>query len=233
MVDIIAEIGQNHNGDMNVAKELIRLAKLNGANIVKFQLYDAKALFPKENNIWYDYNLSTEITKEQFYILYDTCQKYDIEFMASVFDEERLEWLEEVGVLRHKVASRVIDDKILLKKIAGTHKETLVSLGMWNQKDFPDTSIKNVKFLYCKSIYPTPLDAYNFDEIDFSIYSGLSDHSIGTVASKIAIARGANIIEKHFTLNKGMYGPDHICSITPNELSELSEFIKEVEFCLK
>jgi sialic acid synthase SpsE len=232
-MEIIAEIGQNHNGDMNLAIELIKEAKLNGADVAKFQLYNAKKLFPKKGNVWYEYNCKTEISKKDFYRLVEACDKYDIEFMASVFDEERVEWLEEVDVKRYKIASRTINDKSLIKKISSTKKEVLVSLGMWNEKSLPDLPIENIKFLYCKSIYPTPISLYNFNEIDFNIYDGFSDHSIGITASKIALARGANIIEKHFTLSRGMYGPDHICSITPTELNELTRFTKELEYCLK
>jgi sialic acid synthase SpsE len=231
-MDIIAEIGQNHNGDINIAIELIKVAKLNGANVAKFQLYEAKKLFPKENNPWYEYNCQTEISKDELNIIFDTCNKYNIEFMASPFDEQRVEWLEEIGVKRYKLASRSIHDNYLIKKVAETKKETLVSLGMWNEDDFPKLSIENIKFLYCKSIYPTPINLYNFNHIDFGTYHGLSDHSIGITAPKIAISRGARIIEKHFTFNTGMYGPDHICSITPNELNELTKFVQEAEYCL-
>jgi sialic acid synthase SpsE len=103
---------------------------------------------------------------------------------------------------------------------------------MWNEDDFPKLSIENIKFIYCKSIYQTQINLYNFNHIDFGTYHGLSDHSIGITAPKIAISRGARIIEKHFTFNTGMYGPDHICSITPNELNELTKFVQEAEYCL-
>lgn len=232
-MDIIAEIGQNHNGDMNIAIELIKLAKLNGANVAKFQLYDAKALFPKDNNPWYEYNCQTEISKEKLNILFGACERYGIEFMASPFDELRVEWLEELGVKRYKLASRSVNDTNLINKVANTKKEVLISLGMWEHNEFPKLPIEELKFLYCKSIYPTPIELYNFNEISFEKYDGFSDHSIGIVAPKIALSRGAKIIEKHFTLSKGSYGPDHICSITPEELHQLTQFAMETEYCLK
>ena len=113
MVEIIAEIGQNHNGDMLLAKELIHAAKENGADVAKFQLYDAVSLFPKENNPWYEYNCQTELSRDQVTDLNNECQKVGIEFMSSVFDVERIDWLESINVKSHKVASRSIKDASL------------------------------------------------------------------------------------------------------------------------
>ena len=117
-MEIIAEIGQNHNGEMGLALELINKAKESGADVAKFQLYDARTLFSKENNEWFEYNCKTEISREQLSILADECKKINIEFMASVFDVERVGWTEEIGVRRYKIASRSINDKNLLRKIS-------------------------------------------------------------------------------------------------------------------
>ena len=99
-MEIIAEIGQNHNGDIDLAFELIAEAKRNGADAAKFQIYDAAALFPRENNPWYEYNLSTELSKDDTARLAERCSRMGIEFLASVFDAERVDWLEELGVRR-------------------------------------------------------------------------------------------------------------------------------------
>ena len=163
-MEIIAEIGQNHNGDLNLAKEMIHAAKENGAEVAKFQLFDAKALFPKENNPWYSHNLNAELSREDAESLYEHCAKTGIEFMASAFDEERIGWLEAMGVKRHKLASRSIAANNLTKALEQSHKPLLVSLGYWQSENLPEIrSQGGVQFLHCisdilppwkKSTYP-------------------------------------------------------------------------------
>ena len=136
-MEIVAEIGQNHNGDLNLAFELVHAAKECGADVAKFQLYDARALFPKRNNEWYEYNCKTELSREQFSLLAKECKMVGIEFLVSVFDVERVSWAEEVGVRRYKVASRSINDKELLQAVTRTGKPMIVSLGMWKGVQFP------------------------------------------------------------------------------------------------
>ncbi len=233
MPEIIAEIGQNHNGDMALAKDLIARARDCGAEVAKFQVYDAPALFPREGTEWYDYNCRTELTRAQIGDLAETCEKAGIEFMASVFDVARVAWLEELGVRRYKIASRSIEDQPLIAALAATKKPIVASLGMWNGADFPEIAAPGgVDFLYCVSKYPTPLEDIHFGAIDFERYAGFSDHTLGITASLAALARGAGIIEKHFTLDKDMHGPDHACSVTPGELAALCSFRDEVARCL-
>ncbi len=231
-MEIIAEIGQNFNGDINLAIQLILKAKESGADVAKFQLYNAKELFSKNNNPWYEYNCKTEITYNNVKILKQVCDDNDIEFMASAFDIERVDWLESIGVKRHKLASRSINNDVLINKVLQTNKQTLVSLGMWKDAEFPEINSKNIKFLHCISKYPTPLKDVNLDQINFEKYFGFSDHTVGITASCAALSRGAKIIEKHFTLDKEMFGPDHVCSMSPNELLQLSIFRDELEVCL-
>ena len=215
-MEIIAEIGQNHNGDMGLARELIDAARDSGADVAKFQLFDARALFSKEGNPWYDYNLSTELARDDLEPLAEYCASRDIEFMCSVFDIERIAWLEAIGARRYKIASRSVGDSDLIAACAQTGKPLLVSLGMWEGQGFPDISAPGgVEFLHCISKYPTPLEDVGLADIDFSVYAGFSDHTIGIAASVAAFARGAGIVEKHFTLDKDMYGPDHAGSMTP------------------
>lgn len=233
MVELIAEIGQNHNGDMGLAKELIHAAKASGADVAKFQLFDALSTFGKENNPWFDYNCQTELSRDQVEMLADECRNAGIEFMSSVFDVSRIAWLEDVSVKSHKVASRSVHDRDLLTALGNTGKRLIVSLGMWDGSTFPDVTSKGpVDFLYCISKYPTPLDDLNFAAVDFTRYAGFSDHTLGITAPCAAMARGAKIIEKHFTLDKTTYGPDHEGSMTPDELSELDRFRREVVLCL-
>ena len=232
-MEIVAEIGQNHNGDLNLAFELIHTAKECGADVAKFQLYDARALFPKRNNEWYEYNCKTELSREQFSLLAKECKMVGIEFLVSVFDVERVSWAEEVGVRRYKVASRSINDKELLQAVTRTGKPMIVSLGMWKGVQFPVIEgAKKVDFLYCISKYPTPLSDVKMASVDFNKYSGFSDHTVGISAALVAFSRGARILEKHFTLDKEMYGPDHSVSMTPDELRQLNKFRIKISQCL-
>jgi sialic acid synthase SpsE len=223
-VQIIAEIGQNHNGDMELAKELIYAAKENGADVAKFQFYDVDSIF-KPDFEWYAATKKSEVTKEQAFELAVTCQQAGIEFMASVFDIERVGWCEEIGTKRYKIASRSIRHRPLIETVCATGKDMIVSLGMWDGKDFPSIPGKaRVDYLYCVAKYPTHPSDLDFSSIDFNRYSGFSDHTIGIDASLVAIARGARILEKHFTLSKRMPGPDHSGSMEPQELAEIRRF---------
>jgi len=231
-MEIIAEIGQNFNGDIDLAVKLIQVAKESGADVAKFQLYNARELFPKEGNPWYDYNCKTELSFDDATRLKQACDDNDIEFMASPFDHERVGWLEELNVKRYKLASRSIKDDVLIDKVLQTGKPALVSLGMWDGADFPQINGNNINFLYCISKYPTPLEDVNLSRVDFNKYAGFSDHTIGITAPCAAMSRGAKIIEKHFTLDKEMYGPDHVCSMTPTELKQICQFRDELKLCL-
>ena len=137
-MEIIAEIGQNHNGDMQIARRLIAEAKAAGAAVAKFQVYDARALFPKEGNEWFDYNCKTELSRTDVETLARDCEREGIEFMASVFDVARVAWLEAVGMRRYKLASRSVKDRELIEAVTRTGKPVLVSLGMWDGTEFPD-----------------------------------------------------------------------------------------------
>ena len=232
-MEIIAEIGQNHNGDMGLARELIHSAKSSGADVAKFQVYDARKLFPREGNEWFEYNCKTELTRDQVNQLAEECERVGIEFMASVFDTERIHWLEQANVERYKLASRSIRDTSIITALCATGKPLLVSLGMWNEKEFPEIKCPGgVEFLYCVSKYPTLLSDLHFSRVDFSVYAGFSDHSIGINAAIAAFARGARILEKHYTLDKSLYGPDHAGSMTPAELAAIDKFRKDLQQCL-
>jgi sialic acid synthase SpsE len=222
-VEIIAEIGQNHNGDMGLAKELIYVAKEHGADVAKFQLYDVDSIFQPDFE-WYAAAKEAELNKEQACELAATCEETGIEFMASVFDVERVKWCEEIGMRRYKIASRSVRQQALLRAVGDTGKDVIVSLGMWDGVGFPvvPTSAR-VDYLYCVAKYPTASADLDFAAIDFRRYAGFSDHTIGIDASLVAIARGAKIIEKHFTLSKQLPGPDHAGSMEPQELAELKK----------
>ena len=226
---IIAEIGQNHNGDMAIARKMITAAKEGGADVAKFQLYNVDAIFPPSFE-WYREAKEAQISKEQVVTLADWCQKAGIEFMASVFDTERVEWCQEIGMKRYKIASRSIYDKQLIKAVAQTGKDMIVSLGMYHGKRFPRINTTGkVDFLYCVAKYPALPEDFNFLTVNFDKYCGFSDHSLGIEAALVAMARGARIIEKHFTLDKKMHGPDHAGSMEPQELRQIVDFSRKFE----
>lgn len=232
-MEIIAEIGINHNGNIHLAHELIRQAKICGADIAKFQFYDPAKIFgpkgsyPSKKD--YEFALTVQFNYEQAKRLKKRCDEEGIEFMASVFDLERLGWIESLDVKRHKIASRAVQDKELCQKIFKTKKEVFISLGFWDKKEVP-YKYERAKYLYCVSKYPCPLEELKLPaSFVNSIYQGFSDHTIGIAAALAAASRGATVIEKHFTLSKGLVGPDHVCSMTPEELKDLSRYARDIE----
>lgn len=226
---IIAEIGHNHNGSMELAKELIHKAKECGADIAKFQLYDVSRILQPDHPAYWDLDRS-QLTKEQWLEIASECSKVGIECLASAFDTERVGWCEEAGVMRYKVASRSIYDTELLEKLVTIGKDMIISLGKVDDRGIPKINAPiKVDYLYCIANYPTKLNELKLESVDFAKYSGFSDHTIGVEASMAAIARGAIIVEKHFTLDKNMDGFDHACSAEPDELKRLVEFTKMYE----
>lgn len=234
---IIAEIGINHNGNINLAHELIKQARENGADIAKFQFYDPAKIFgpngshPDEEN--YKFALRVQFDFEQARQLKQWCDYEGIELMASVFDEERFEWMETLGVNRYKIASRTVENKDVCRKILKTRKETFISLGLWRGRGVPYET-DNAKYLYCVTKYPCAhTDVHMPSNFNTSDYCGFSDHTVGIETALVAIARGASVIEKHFTLNKGLEGPDHICSMIPEELNILAKYGRRIEQFVK
>ena len=241
-VEIIAEIGINFGGNLDLAHNMIREAAISGADIAKFQLYSVDALFGTSgedpNEEIYKGVRHTELKREDVAKLIGWCFEEGIEFMASVFDEERFGWLEEFGVRRHKIASRTSKlTRGLAEKIAQTGKPCLMSLG-FNSKPLDLNKYENVKYLWCVSEYPTEYSKINLPQtFKDDIFSGFSDHSLGIEASLVAIGRGAKVIEKHVTYDKSCENPkfDHVCSIDFLELKELVKYArlmdKVVKYC--
>lgn len=244
-ITIIAEAGINHNGSMAMAKELTRQAAICGADVVKWQAYSVDKLFHPETGedpneeIWKGVK-PLEFNQEQFAEIKAFADEEGIEFMCTAFDEERLQWMEELGVKRHKIASRTSKlARGLAEKIVATGKECYMSLGfdskpLKGMEIVKNKDVYNVKYLYCIAKYPTMYSELALPK-DFnkSIYTGFSDHSMGIEASLVAMARGATVIEKHFTLNKGLPGFDHISSCDPGELKDLVHYARRIEKVLK
>jgi sialic acid synthase SpsE len=223
---VCAEIGHNHMGYMRHAKLLVDEAKACGADAVKFQAYDTNKI-KKPWQSRYSELLLSEHTKEEFQEIKKYCDKVGIEFFASAFDVERLGWLEEMGVKRHKIASRSIYDIELIKAMEKTGKPIIASLGRWEGDKLP--KIKNTQFLYCVSEYPAYLKDLPAKFGKDEKYQGFSDHSIGTYWCREAVKRGATIIEKHFTLDRELPGHDQKGSANPTDLKDLVAYCRQVE----
>ena len=224
-VIVIAEIGHNHMGNMRLAKTMIEEAKKCGADIVKFQAYDTDKIKKPWQSRYFELKFS-EPNFEELRELKEHADKVGIEFMASAFDIERLKWLEELGVKRHKLASRSIRDTELIKAMEKTKKPIIASLGSWNDMGAPD--IKNAQFLYCVAEYPAYITNQMFPA-NFDEYVGFSDHTIGTYWAREAVKRGATIIEKHFTLSRDLPGHDQKGSADPTDLKDLVTYIRQYE----
>jgi len=227
---------------MWIAKKMIYTANVCGADVVKFQFYDPYLLLdPKcfKKSDWENVEKAATLSQEQVIELYQYCEEVGIEFMASVFDLERLDWLINLPVKRFKIASRSIYDYKLVKTIQAQGSPYFVSMGMvdktkediydtWKRLWMPFTDEMITTYMYCVSKYPTPLGECglyrSMFENTYDSWGGYSDHTIGTTAAKMAIAYGAKVVEKHFTFNKEADGPDHKCSASPTELAEICKF---------
>jgi len=210
---IIAEIGQNHCGNMKLAKKLITEAYDNGATFVKFQLYDSKQFYGKKQK--------SELSRQQAFNLFDYAAKeIGIPCFFSVTDEERVKWCEDIGVKFYKLAFSQRNNQKLIDCIKETGKRMIVSTDE-PLEGFPERTI----FLYCIPKYPaTEADTWWIKEkLEDERFWGFSDHFIGTNVSRIAYICGAMYIEKHFAIDHKT-GVDAQWSMIPKELRELSEW---------
>ncbi len=218
----IAEIGLNHNGNFKLCYELIKKAKEAGADIAKFQL-GWRAKKGEMNHI------DDKIMRD----LLNWGKYFNIEIMFSIFTDNALNMVKKHKIKKFKIASRTLVDNFdLAKRIVSLNHLTYASLGMWNKKKLPFPSKKNVKHLWCKSLYPTfNKDLKNFPKkFTSNFYAGYSDHTIGIETCLLAISRGAKIIEKHFTLDKSSTViRDHALSATPEEFTQLVNLGREIE----
>ena len=227
---IIADLSTNWYGDMDLAKELVLLAKQNGAWAVKGQLYSTDGLERTPETL--KELKKCEMTFVQARELFEYGQKLDIEVFYSVFDASRVEWCEVMSTRRYKIAARMLDKKVI-NAIAKTKKPVIASISPRypRQVGWAD-SFYNIDFLYCPSGYPDSEESVHLSNIDFyAFYSGYSDHFLNIDICQIVISRGARIIEKHFAIDKST-GLDARWSMTPLELRILSEWeliVKKVQ----
>ncbi len=250
---IIAEAGVNHNGSLDIAKKLVDVAKKCGVDIVKFQTAKLDSLVSK-NAPMADYqkkNTGNEesqkemlkkllLSFEDFVELADYCKKVGIMFLSTPFDLESIEFLNDMQDI-WKIPSGEITNYPYLVKIAKTNKPVIISTGMSDLKEIRDAlnvleenGCKDIKVLHCTTEYPAPFNEVNLNVMntlkkEFGYEVGYSDHTKGIEVSLAAVAMGATVIEKHFTLDKNMSGPDHKASIEPNELKALVDGIRNIE----
>lgn len=227
-VTVIAELGHNHMGNLRLAKLMVEEAKKCKADVAKFQVYDTDRIKKFYQSRYAELKFS-EFTKEEFRELKEHCDKVGIEFAASAFDPEKVQWLEEIGVNFHKLASRSIRDKELIAAMEATGKPIIASLGDWNE-DYPP-QIKGAQFLYCVAEYPATIESYRFPERfgETSKHQGFSDHTLGMDWAMEAVKRGATIIEKHFTLDRRLPGHDQEGSCDPTELKDFIQKVRQYE----
>lgn len=245
---IIAEAGSNHNGDMEIAKKLIDAAADAGADAIKFQVFSAEKHYSKKTPLHsgykenlYDLIKKLEIPRKWLPRLKSYSDKKGILFFASPCDYEAVEQLEAIGVLLYKVASFEIVDLNLICYIASKRKPIIISTGLANMEEIQDAYLtcikannKGIIFLQCASVYPSPPRIMNLKSIEtisraFSVITGLSDHTQGIHLSIASVAMGAKVIEKHFTLDRKMEGPDHPFAIEPDDLKMMVKQIRDVE----
>lgn len=241
-VFIIAEAGSNHNQKLSQAKELIDAASESGADAVKFQLFSAEELYSR-NNPMFKVMKGNEFPREWLNVLLDYAKKKGVIFLASPFDKKAVDLLVKAGSPAIKWASSETVNLRLLRYAALTKKPLLISTAMCNIADIYEAvemakcaENQNVVLLHCAALYPTKPEDVNLFAMDtlraaFGLPVGYSDHTLGIAAPITAAARGACIIEKHFTLSKKLKGPDHFYSLEPGELKKMVEAIKEVEKC--
>ncbi|UGA57363.1 N-acetylneuraminate synthase family protein [Vibrio sp. VB16] len=255
-VKIIAEIGVNHSGDVTLAKQMIDEAKLAGADAVKFQTFTAEKLVsdltPKvkyqesttlESESHYEMIKSLEFAYEDHLPVLEYCRENGVEFISTPYDVESAEFLVSIGVKTFKTASADIVDLSLQTFIAQNANNAIVSTGMATLGEIEKVVAIYRKYncpltlLHCVSNYPCAYESLNLKSMKtlrsaFQCNVGYSDHAIGPIPAVAAVAMGATIIEKHFTLDKNMIGPDHQASSEPEEFKELVDAIRTTEILL-
>jgi N,N'-diacetyllegionaminate synthase len=251
---IIAEAGVNHNGNIEIAKKMIEKAKEAGADCIKFQTFISSNLVTKKA-VKADYQIEQtksdetqldmlkklELSFDEFKELNEYCKLKNIEFLSTAFDFESIDFLNNLGMKRWKIPSGDITNLPYLMMIAKFNKPIILSTGMSTMEDIRLAlcAIRNygksdITVLHCTTEYPTPYDDVNLKAMltiknEFNVNVGYSDHTRGIEIPIAAVVMGATVIEKHFTLDKNMEGPDHKASIEPDELKAMVSAIRNIE----
>ena len=259
-VFIIAEAGVNHNGSIELAKQLIDVAVEAGVDAVKFQTFKAeklvsknaqKAKYQQENMRDSDDSqfsmlkkLELDVATHKELIAY--CNSKNIMFLSTPFDHDSIDLLNDLKLPIFKIPSGEITNLPYLRHIGSLKKEVILSTGMADIGEIEDaldvlvnagTSKENITVLHANTMYPTPMEDVNLKAMvtignTFDVTFGYSDHTLGIEVDVAAVAMGASCIEKHFTLDKNMEGPDHKASLEPSELIEMVKSIRNIELAL-
>lgn len=259
MVLVIAEAGVNHNGSIDLAKELIDAAVDSGADIIKFQSFKASDLVTKKakkaqyqilntSNEESQFNMlqKLEISFEQQKELKNYAEDKNIEFLSTGFDLNSIKFLNEINLKRFKIPSGEITNLPYLRLIGSFKKKVILSTGMANLKEISDAleqlyiaglNKDDITILHCTTQYPAPLKDINLRAMNtlkntFKTKVGYSDHTLGIEISLAAVALGAEVVEKHLTLDRSLVGPDHMASIEPYEFSNLVKGIRKISLAL-
>ena len=253
---IIAEAGVNHNGSIELAKKLIDVAVEAGADFVKFQTFKAetlviqtadKAEYQKEitdtDESQFEMIKKLELDRKTHEELIDYCKQMDIQFLSTAFDHDSIDLLDEINTPLFKIPSGEITNLPYLRHIGKMGKPIIMSTGMSTLDEVHNalniliesgTEKEQITILHCNTEYPTPMKDVNLkamltikDELGVNI--GYSDHTLGVEVSIAAVAMGATVIEKHFTLDRNMPGPDHAASLEPEELKAMVTAIRNIE----
>lgn len=252
---IIAEAGVNHNGDIARALEMIRVAAWAGADYIKFQTFktelvvDAYALqaeYQQKNfktDTQHEMLKKLELSEADHILLFEECRKNKIGFLSTAFDSDSLKFLNKIGLDYIKIPSGEITNLPYIRHIANINKRTIVSTGMTTMDEVEKTikiliteglSEENITVLHCTTEYPCPFEDVNLKAMlsmkeKFGLSIGYSDHTEGIEIPIAAVALGAEIIEKHFTLDRNLPGPDHKASLEPEELKKMVSGIRNIE----
>ena len=253
---IIAEAGVNHNGDIAKAKALIDKGAEAGVDYVKFQTFKAGNLVTKQakraayqdkntqdNDSQYEMLKKLELSQKDHQELIDYCTQKGVKFLSTGFDFESLEFLAGLGITIAKVPSGEITNLPYLRKVATLFPEVILSTGMANITEIKDAvkvltdngvNKDKITVLHCNTEYPTPMEDVNLKAMlhiqrELGVPIGYSDHTLGIEVPIAAVALGATVIEKHFTLDKTLPGPDHKASLEPDELKAMVSAIRNIE----
>lgn len=256
---IIAEAGVNHNGSMDNALKLIDAAVVAGVDYIKFQTFKAdklvskkaeKAEYQKKNAVneetQFEMLKKLELSHEQHLELIDYASQKNIRFLSTPFDLESIDLLVSLGIKTGKIPSGDITNRPYLKKMAESFDDIIISTGMASLEEIGEAldvlltsgqTRETITVLHCNTEYPTPMKDVNLKAMlqigsVFGVKTGYSDHTLGIEVPIAAVALGAAVIEKHFTLDKNMEGPDHKASLEPVELTEMVRTIRNIEVAL-
>ncbi len=257
---IIAEAGVNHNGSLDLAKKLVDAAAVAGADYVKFQTFKTENLVAKDTSLaeYQKTNIGQEtdsqyamlrrlqLDESQHYELIDYCEEKGIRFLSTAFDLDSVRFLDSLHLDYWKIPSGEVTNFPYLRAIARCGGKVIMSTGMCTQEDIRDAisvltrygiERRHITLLHCNTEYPTPMVDVNLRAMlemrtAFGVGTGYSDHTVGIEVPIAAVALGAEVIEKHFTLDQHMPGPDHAASLEPSELKSMVSSIRNIEIAM-